>query len=112
MSAFLLLGKSLRKVKFQLPWLQLKPMLAYAWPLLLMGLAGTVNEMLSRAMLRHWLPLDFYPGQSHETTLGIFGACYKLAVVMPLSIQAFRYAAEPFFFAHAQKYNAPILFWR
>ena len=110
MSAFPLLSKSLRQVKFQLPWQQLKPMLIYAWPLLLMGLAGTVNEMLSRAMLRHWLPPGFYSGQSHGSILGIFGACYKLAVVMPLGIQAFRYAAEPFFFAHAQDHNAPILF--
>ena len=110
MSALPLLSKSLRQVKWQLPWQQLKPMLIYAWPLLLMGLAGTVNEMLSRAMVRHWLPQGFYPEQSHASILGIFGACYNLAVVMPLGIQAFRYAAESFFFAHAQDHNAPILF--
>ena len=105
-----LLSKSLRPIKFRLPWQPLRPMLVYAWPLLLMGLAGTVNEMLSRAMLRHWLPLGFYPGQSNEAILGIFGACYKLAVFMLLGIQAFRYAAEPFFFAHAQARNAPAIF--
>jgi O-antigen/teichoic acid export membrane protein len=105
-----LLSKSLRPIRFRLPWRPLRPMLVYAWPLLLMGLAGTVNEMLSRAMLRHWLPLGFYPGQSNEAILGIFGACYKLAVFMLLGIQAFRYAAEPFFFAHAQARNAPAIF--
>ena len=110
MAALPLLGPSLMKVKFRLPWQQLRPMLVYAFPLLLMGSAGAVNEMLSRAMLRHWLPTGFYPGQSNEEVLGIFGACYKLAVFMQLGIQAFRYAAEPFFFTQAQQRNAPVLF--
>jgi len=105
-----LLIKSLSPVRLRLSWSQLKPMLTYAWPLLIMGLAGVVNEMLGRAMLRHWLPSGFYPGQSNETILGIFGACYKLAVFMLLSIQAFRYAAEPFFFTQAKTNNAPSLF--
>jgi len=109
-AALPLLSKSLRQVKFQLPWQQLRPMLVYAWPLLLMGLAGAVNEMLSRTMLRHWLPPGLYPDQSNEAILGIFGACYKLAAFMLLGIQAFRYATEPFFFAHAQARNAPTLF--
>ena len=111
-AALPLLGRSLVRIRFQLSWPLLRPMLAYAWPLLLMGLAGTINEMLSRALLRHWLPLDFYPGYSNEAILGTFGACYKLSVFMLLGIQAFRYAAEPFFFAHAQGRNAPILFRR
>ena len=109
-AALPLLSKSLRQVKFRLPWQQLRPMLVYAWPLLLMGLAGVINEMLGRAMLRHWLPEGFYPDQSNEAVLGIFGACYKLSVLMLLGIQAFRYAAEPFFFAHAQARNTPALF--
>lgn len=104
------LGKSLLRIKFQLPWHQLRPMLAYAWPLLPMGLAGAVNEMLGRAILRHWLPPGFYPGQSSEAIVGIFGACYKLSVFMFLGIQAFRYAAEPFFFAHARTSNVSVLF--
>jgi len=107
-AALPLFSKSLRQIKFQLPWQQLKPMLVYAWPLLLMGLAGAINEMLGRAMLLHWLPTGFYPGQSNEAVLGIFGACYKLSVLMLLGIQAFRYGAEPFFFAQA--HNTPALF--
>ena len=59
------LSKSLRQIRFRLTWQRLRPMLAYAWPLLLMGLAGVVNEMLSRAMLRHWLPPDLYSGHQH-----------------------------------------------
>ncbi|MEL6358443.1 MAG: lipopolysaccharide biosynthesis protein [Bacteroidota bacterium] len=107
-----LLSRSFMHFRFRLPWQSLRPMLVYAFPLLLMGLAGTVNEMLSRAMLRHWLPPGFYPGQSNEAVLGIFGACYKLAIFMQLGIQAFRYAAEPFFFSQAQERNAPTLFSR
>jgi len=106
-SALLWLSPSLRQVQWQLSWQQLRPMLVYALPLLVMGLAGTINEMLSRAMLRHWLPAGFYPGQSNEAALGTFGACYKLAVLMLLGIQAFRYAAEPFFFSAAQERHAP-----
>ncbi|MHA7877742.1 MAG: lipopolysaccharide biosynthesis protein [Bacteroidota bacterium] len=109
-AALPLLSTKLRKVRFRLQWRQLRPMLIYAWPLLLMGLAGIINEMLGRAMLRHWLPIDFYTGQSHETTLGILGACYKLAALMLLCIQTFRYAAEPFFFTQAHAQNASMLF--
>ncbi|MCU0318232.1 MAG: oligosaccharide flippase family protein [Amoebophilaceae bacterium] len=103
-------SKMLYRVKLQLNWQKAKPMLVYTWPLLLMGLAGAVNEMLGRAMLRHWLPPNFYPGQSNEAILGIFGACYKLAILMLLGLQAFRYAAEPFFFTHVQERNTPALF--
>ncbi len=109
-AALPLLSTPLRQIKFQVSWQRLKLMLTYAWPLSLMGLAGVVNEMLSRAMLRHWLPPDLYVGQSNEAILGIFGACYKLAALMLLCIQAFRYAAEPFFFSQAQARDAPALF--
>lgn len=109
-AALPVLSTSLRQIKFQISWQRLKPMLTYAWPLLLMGVAGVVNEMLGRAMLRHWLPSDLHAGQSNEAILGIFGACYKLAAVMLLCIQSFRYAAEPFFFTHAQARDAPSLF--
>ncbi|NJM94774.1 MAG: polysaccharide biosynthesis permease, partial [Cytophagales bacterium] len=87
-------------------------MLTYAWPLLFMGLAGVTNEMLSRALLRHWLPTNFYPGMSQLAALGVFGACYKLSVFMTLTVQAFRYAAEPFFFSQAADKQSPLLFAR
>ncbi|HET9054754.1 MAG TPA: polysaccharide biosynthesis C-terminal domain-containing protein, partial [Cyclobacteriaceae bacterium] len=54
----------------------------------------------------------FYENRSEEYALGIFGACYKLAVLMNLAIQAFRYAAEPFFFSNAAEKNSPQLFAR
>jgi O-antigen/teichoic acid export membrane protein len=84
----------------------------YSYPIMLMGLAGMTNEMFSRFTLEWWLPKNFYPGQSSEYALGIFGACYKFAILMNLAIQAFRYAAEPFFFSNASDKNSPQLFAR
>ncbi len=85
-------------------------MYRYAYPIMLTGLAGMTNEMFSRITLERWLPDGFYGAQSQEYALGIFGACYKLAVLMMLAIQAFRYAAEPFFFSNAAEKNSPQLF--
>lgn len=87
-------------------------MFIYAAPLLVMGFAGVTNEMLSRALLKYWLPEGFYPGLNNQEVLGIFGACYKLSVFMTLAIQAFRYAFEPFFFSRSADANSPVLFAR
>lgn len=87
-------------------------MFSYAYPVMLTGLAGMTNEMFSRISLVKWLPDNFYPGQTKADALGVFGACYKLAVLMNLAIQAFRYAAEPFFFAQSNEKNSPQLFAR
>ncbi len=88
------------------------PTLSYAYPIMLTGLAGITNEMFSRITLEKWLPENFYSGQSKLYALGVFGAAYKLAVLMNLAIQAFRYAAEPFFFSNAAEKNSPHLFAR
>lgn len=84
----------------------------YGYPVMLTGLAGMTNEMFSRIMLNSWLPKDFYPGQSSAYAVGVFGACYKFAVIMNLAITSFRYAAEPFFFSNAVDKNSPQLFAR
>ncbi len=85
-------------------------LISYAYPIMLTGLAGMTNEMFSRQTLDWWLPENFYPGQTPEYALGIFGACYKFAVLMSLAVQAFRYAAEPFFFSNAADKESPTLF--
>lgn len=90
----------------------LPAMLYYAYPIMLTGLAGMTNEMFSRWTLEWWLPDNFYPGKSSLYALGVFSACYKYAVFMSLAIQAFRFAAEPFFFSHAVDKNSPMLFSR
>jgi O-antigen/teichoic acid export membrane protein len=85
-------------------------MFSYAYPVMITGVAGMINEMFSRSMLDWWLPENFYKGVSQKDAGGIFGAVYKFAVFMNLGIQAFRYAAEPFFFSNAQEKNSPKLF--
>ncbi len=85
-------------------------MFHYAYPVMLTGVAGMTSEMFSRFTLEWWLPKDFYSGQTNEDALGIFGACYKFAVFMNLGVQAFRYAAEPFFFSNASQKDSPQLF--
>ncbi|HEX8328753.1 MAG TPA: polysaccharide biosynthesis C-terminal domain-containing protein [Hymenobacter sp.] len=106
----LLLWRELLDFRFGLNLAFLKPLLQYAYPLMLMGLAGMVNETLDRILLPKWLPDNFYPGQSSLTAVGIYGACYKLSIFMTLVIQAFRYAAEPFFFSQSTDKNSPATF--
>jgi O-antigen/teichoic acid export membrane protein len=85
-------------------------MFKYAYPIMITGVAGMINEMFSRTTLEWWLPKDFYPGKTSAYALGVFGACFKLAIIMNLVIQAFRFAAEPFFFSNAADKNSPALF--
>lgn len=72
----------------------LKEILIYSFPLLIAGLAGTVNETLDRILLKH-LIVD---PDIAKYELGIYGANYKIAILLLLFIQMFRYAAEPFYF--------------
>ncbi len=85
-------------------------MVNYAYPVMLMGVVGMTNEMFSRLTLEWWLPKNFYGAKSPAHALGVFGACYKYAVLMSVAIQAFRFAAEPFFFSNAADKNSPVLF--
>ena len=106
----LLLGDLLVRFRFRFSFSKLRPMYIYAFPLLITGLAGVTNEMLSRAMLKKLLPDGFYHDLSNQAALGVFGAAYKLSVFMTLSIQAFRYAAEPFFFTRSADIDSRALF--
>jgi O-antigen/teichoic acid export membrane protein len=78
-----------------------KKMLIYAFPLLFAGMAGIVNETFDRLLLRYLLPKDIASSQ-----VGIYAACYKISILMTIFIQAYRYAAEPFFFAQSKEKNA------
>lgn len=87
----------------------LKPMLIYSLPLLVAGLAGMINETLDRILLKRIL----YPeiGEvATMTTIGIYGACYKISIIITLMIQAFRYAAEPFFFSQEKEEGSKELY--
>lgn len=80
-----------------------KRMMRYSLPMVIIGFAGIINEMLDRAALKYLLPHD---DATNMAQLGIYSACYKLSILMTLFIQAFRYAAEPFFFAYAKQKDA------
>ena len=69
-------------------------LLHYSLPMVVIGLAGVVNETLDRAIMKEMLPYDL---KTNLHLLGVYGACYKLSILMSLFIQAFRYAGEPFF---------------
>jgi len=80
-----------------------KRILRYSLPMVVIGTAGIVNEMLDRAALKYLLPYD---DATNMAQLGIYSACYKLSILMTLFIQAFRYAGEPFFFSYAKQQDA------
>lgn len=88
----------------------LAPMWHYSVPLLFMGLAGVTNEVFSRGLFEYVLPENFYEGLSSREAGGVFGANFRLAILMNLVIQAFKYAAEPFFFNQSADKNSPELF--
>ena len=71
-----------------------KQMLVYAWPLLLLSLVGVLNQVADKILLPKLMP-----GDDGLVQLGIYGACIKVAMIMALLTQAFRYAYEPIVFA-------------
>ena len=75
-------------------WDLLKHMLKYSLPLLVLGVCGIMNQTLDRILFPF-----FYAGADAQAQLGIYGACFKVAMVMMMFTQAFRYAYEPFVFA-------------
>ena len=79
-----------------------KKMMIYALPLLIAGLAGMTNETIDRVLLKHLLPNT----EIAASELGLYGAFYKLSIIMILFIQTFRFAAEPFFFAQEKEGNS------
>ena len=78
--------------RFSMP--VLRDMLRYSLPLLVLGVAGIMNQTLDRILFPY-----LYTGADAQAQLGIYGACFKVAMVMMMFTQAFRYAYEPFVFA-------------
>ncbi len=109
-SMIIILYKELWQSKLLWSWLKLKPILVYAFPIFLMGMAGIAVEQLDKILFEHLLPANFYADKNAEEALGIYSATFKLSVFMALAIQAFRYAGEPFFFSRADDKEAPELF--
>ena len=83
-------------------WSLLRDMLRYSLPLLILGVAGIMNQTLDRILF-----LKLYPFEDAKAQLGIYGACFKVAMVMMMFTQAFRYAYEPFVFSkHKNRQSA------
>ena len=78
-----------------------KRMFYYSFPLLLAGLSGSINDAIDKILLRRMIG-----GEEGLEVLGKYGAAYKIAVLMGLFIQMFRFAAEPFFFERANRKDA------
>jgi len=90
------------KIKFTFSLSIYKNILVYSIPVLIGSLAGIINEVLDRLMLKYYIIVPSNipdPHQFKMAQIGIYGANYKLAILMTLFIQTFRYAAEPFFFS-------------
>jgi len=101
------------RIRFEFDPRLLKKMLAYGFPLLLVGLFGMINEVSDKLLFKYLIsvPEDVIDTENYILgQLGVYGANYRLAVLMTLFIQMFRYAAEPFFFSHAREENAKGLY--
>jgi len=90
--------KELVGIKYQFDWSLLKRMLSYAWPILVLGIAGILNQTFDKMMF----PKIYGDHADTQSQLGIYGAAVKIAMIMALITQAFRYAYEPFVFGKSQ----------
>ncbi len=97
----ILLFKHVIQYRFIMEKAQAMKMLIYALPLMLAGFAGIINETFDRILIKRLLMGE---GQEYaQAQVGIYSASYKLSILISLFIQAYRYAAEPFFFEQAKK---------
>lgn len=105
----LLLSPQIISAKMNFDFPLLKKIFIYAFPLLIVAIAGMINEVSDKIVFKYLatVPEGVADGDAYVMQqLGIYGANFKLAVLMTLFIQMFRYAAEPFFFSHAKESNA------
>jgi len=102
---FILLLPMTFKIKLDFDKKIWKEMMIYALPLLVAGLAGIVNETIDRILLKFLLPEGVSMAQ-----VGIYSACYKISLFITIFIQAFRFAADPFFFSQAKNKDAKAIY--
>lgn len=100
LTSLLLLIPFYFKINYRANFILLKKMLFYAFPILISGLAYTINETFDKILLDFLLPESIA-----KTEIGMYSACYKLAVFMTLFSVAYKLAVEPFFFSEAEKLN-------
>lgn len=91
----------LTRIRWKVDLALLRRMLSYSWPILILGIAGILNQTADKMIF----PL-IYPDKAQGVVeLGIYGACVKVAMIMAMITQAFRYAYEPFVFAQSKDKN-------
>jgi len=88
------------KIKFKFDTALWKQMMQYATPVLIAGIAFSINETFDRILLEKLLPPNIADEQ-----IGMYSACYKLALFMTLFATAFRLGIEPYFFSHSKSEN-------
>jgi O-antigen/teichoic acid export membrane protein len=98
-----LLSNEIKQVRLVFDSKLWKEVMRYSLPLIIVGLGGMVNDVLSRLIYRHVVDL---PQQQADHELGIFANIFRIALLVTIMIQAFRMAAEPFFFNQSKHENA------
>ncbi len=107
----ILLYKDFMSLRFKLEMQLAKQMILYSFPLVIAGLAGTVNETIDRILIKQLLYNR--PGwtlMKAEAQVGIYSAVYKLAMLVSILLQAYRYAAEPFFFSLSKDSDQGVMY--
>ncbi len=99
----LVLSKEIKQVKIRFDFTLWKEVMKYSAPLIIVGLGGMINDVLSRLIYRHVVNL---PQQQADHELGIFANIFRIALLITIMIQAFRMAAEPFFFNKSKDEDA------
>ena len=89
--------KELVGIKYQFDKALLRRMLSYSWPILVLGIAGILNQTADKILFPY-----IYERSDAHAQLGIYGAASKIAMIMAMITQAFRYAYEPFVFGKAK----------
>jgi O-antigen/teichoic acid export membrane protein len=96
----------IRKIKLVFDWGLFREMFWYSFPILLVGIFGMVNQNIDKILIPELVPASQKPMEQ----LGIYGANYKLAILMNMFIQAFRYSFEPFFFSHQKNSDSRLIY--
>ena len=94
----LLFLPQLFKIQWHFDWILLRRMISYSWPILILGVAGILNQVADKIIF----PLVYPDEADAQVQLGIYGSCVKIAMIMAMITQAFRYAYEPIVFAKAK----------
>lgn len=92
----LLVVKEYAGISFNFQAEDIHKMLRYSWPLLVVGIAAWINENMDKSVMERLIPGGLEKGRS---AVGIYGSAYKLSIAMAIVVQAFKFAAEPFFFS-------------